>query len=236
MKAVVTMILMIMALCISPVASTDTPSVGYEVGSCRALNSSNYNTTDLNLMLTWFRGFVSGSDFTANPHRNSVRLVDETTIEHSVSKFCLAHPDQNMLHAALNLVSELRRSDEMAAKAMAGDPLASEGYRRLPAVCQKIINAELACSNDALEIDTRANHGFIGMDQSNIKAAKGQLYIAMPHIAQTKGTSELDEECRTNYLAYVHGLESAVVRDIIAHGGNPSACTNAVRAADAASQ
>jgi hypothetical protein len=91
-------------------ASADTRSIGFEVSSCTGWTATANDETTRNLYLTWFRGFVSGSDFSSNPQRTSVRMLPMPTVVESVDRFCRENPGQNLLHAALNLVSQLPRN------------------------------------------------------------------------------------------------------------------------------
>jgi hypothetical protein len=231
MKALLALVVLVVVSGISTHVLAETPSVGYEVAPCSSLD----DPVNHNLMLTWIRGFVSGHDFTVDPKRNGVRSVDEATIVRSVDKFCRAHPDQNMLHAAMNLVDELHKSDDALAKAMKKDPMKSTDYQKLPSVCQKIIVAEFTCSQSNLAVDKLANPSFVTFDQRDMDMVKRQLYAAMPNIARTRGTAELMRECKTSYAAFVHGMEVRDVRNIVAHKGNASACKVAARAAIGAS-
>lgn len=88
-------------------ASAQPRAVASEVSGCDGWAAFANDTIERNNELNWFRGFVSGRDFTANPKRGSVRVVSDATIVGSVDAFCRDHPDQNMLHAALNLSSQL---------------------------------------------------------------------------------------------------------------------------------
>jgi hypothetical protein len=55
----------------------------------------------------WVQGFVSGYDYKGNPSEQRLRMVLPETVNASVSKYCAANPDKNILHAAENFVREL---------------------------------------------------------------------------------------------------------------------------------
>jgi len=110
MKAMLALGVSIFVVFASGEVSADTRSIAFEVSSCSGWTTSANDETMRDLYLTWFRGFVSGSDFSSKPQRTSVRVLPMPTLVASVDKFCRENPHQNFLQAALNLVSELPRN------------------------------------------------------------------------------------------------------------------------------
>lgn len=85
-------------------AHADQNAAAFEVTGCRAWTESEQVRV---VGIYWIQGYVSGHDFTADPNRQSVRLVLPESVRASVGKFCEANPDKNILHAAENFVREL---------------------------------------------------------------------------------------------------------------------------------
>lgn len=78
--------------------------VAFDVGGCDAWTESEQVRV---VGIYWVQGYVSGHDFTADPKRQSVRMVTPDAVRASIGKYCAANPDKNMLHAAQNFVQEL---------------------------------------------------------------------------------------------------------------------------------
>jgi hypothetical protein len=107
MKSLLAVAMFALALLRSETVSAQPRGVAFEVSGCEVWAAFATDTIERKDELNWFRGFVSGHDFTVNPKRSSVRVVSDATIVGSVDTFCRDHPNLNMLHAALNLVSLL---------------------------------------------------------------------------------------------------------------------------------
>ena len=76
----------------------------FEITGCRAWSESEQVRI---VGIYWIQGYVSGHDFTADPHRRSVRMVLPDSVRTSIGKFCTANPEKNILLAAQNFVEEL---------------------------------------------------------------------------------------------------------------------------------
>ena len=76
----------------------------FEITGCGAWSESEQVRI---VGIYWIQGYVSGHDFTADPHRQSVRMVLPESVRTSIGKYCTANPDKNILHAAQNFVQEL---------------------------------------------------------------------------------------------------------------------------------